>query len=68
MPVKVKELLVMLEAAGWQQIRQKGSHRQFRHPEKPGTVTVAGQPSTDMPPGTLNSVLKQAGLKNKGEA
>lgn len=68
MPVKVRDLVAMLEAAGWKQVRQKGSHRQFHHPIKPGTVTVAGQPGVDIPPGTLNSILKQAGLKNRGEA
>jgi predicted RNA binding protein YcfA (HicA-like mRNA interferase family) len=61
--VKVRELIALIEADGWAQVRAKGSHRQFRHPTKPGTVTVAGKPSIDMPPGTLNSVLKQAGLK-----
>jgi len=44
-------------------IRSKGSHRQFHHRSKAGTVTVAGKPSIDVPPGTLNSALKQAGLK-----
>ena len=44
-------------------LETKGSHRQFHHPTKPGTVTIAGKPSVDVPPGTLNSVLKQAGLK-----
>ena len=63
MPVKVHELLARLGADGWFQVRQKGSHRQFHHPTKPGTVTVAGKPSLEVPPGTLNSVLKQAGLK-----
>jgi predicted RNA binding protein YcfA (HicA-like mRNA interferase family) len=63
MPVKVHELLARLEADGWFQVRQKGSHRQFHHPKKPGTVTVAGKPSLEVPPGTLNSILKQAGLK-----
>ncbi|MBA2534306.1 MAG: type II toxin-antitoxin system HicA family toxin [Rubrobacter sp.] len=43
--------------------RTSGSHRQFKHPTKPGTVTVSGKSGLDMPPGTLNSVLKQAGLK-----
>jgi predicted RNA binding protein YcfA (HicA-like mRNA interferase family) len=61
--MKVKELLALLEADGWSQVRQKGSHRQFHHQTKPGTVTVSGKPSVDVPPGTLNSVLKQAGLK-----
>ena len=61
--MKVGELIAALEADGWFQVRMKGSHRQFHHPSKPGTVTVAGKPSVDVPPGTLNSVLKQAGLK-----
>jgi predicted RNA binding protein YcfA (HicA-like mRNA interferase family) len=63
MPVKVHELLARLKADGWFQVRQKGSHRQFHHRTKSGRVTVAGKPSLDVPPGTLNSVLKQAGLK-----
>ena len=63
MPTKVKELLAMIEKDGWYQVRQRGSHRQYYHPSKPGTVTVAGKLSADVPPGTLNSVLKQAGLK-----
>ena len=61
--MKVKELIALLEDDGWFQVRVKGSHRQFHHPEKSGTVTVAGKPSIDIPPGTLNSALKQAGLK-----
>jgi predicted RNA binding protein YcfA (HicA-like mRNA interferase family) len=61
--MKVKDLISMIESCGWRQVRQKGSHRQFRHPTKLGTVTVAGKPSTEVPPGTLNSILKQAGLK-----
>jgi len=60
--MKVIKLIGLLERDGWIQVRQKGSHRQFRHPTKPGTVTVAGKPSADIPPGTLASVLKQAGL------
>jgi predicted RNA binding protein YcfA (HicA-like mRNA interferase family) len=61
--MKVKELIALIEADGWSQVRQKGSHRQFHHPTKPGTVTVSGKPSVDVPLGTLTSVLKQAGLK-----
>jgi len=61
--MKVKDLIAMIELDGWQQVRQKGSHRQFHHPIKSGTVTVAGKSSVDIPPGTLISVLKQAGLK-----
>ena len=61
--MKVRDLISLIEADGWMLVRTKGSHRQFRHPRKPGTVTVAGKPRVDIPPGTLNSVLKQAGLK-----
>lgn len=63
--MKVKELIEVLESDGWFLVRSKGSHRQFHHLTKKGTVTVAGRPSIDMPPGTLNSALKQAGLKKE---
>ena len=53
----------MVQADGWTLVRQKGSHRQFHHPFKSGTVTVFGKSNVEVPPGTLNSVLKQAGLK-----
>jgi predicted RNA binding protein YcfA (HicA-like mRNA interferase family) len=61
--MKVSELLSLIEKDGWFIVRQRGSHRQFHHPDKTGTVTVAGKPSIDVPRGTLNSALKQAGLK-----
>jgi len=61
--MKVHEVIARIEADGWQLARTRGSHRQFKHPTKPGTVTVAGKSSLDVPPGTLNSILKQAGLK-----
>jgi predicted RNA binding protein YcfA (HicA-like mRNA interferase family) len=63
MPTKVKELIAELEADGWFVVRTKGSHRQFHHPTKPGTVTVSGKLSVEVPVGTLNSALRQAGLK-----
>jgi len=63
--MKVRELISVIQADGWFQVRTKGSHRQFHHPTKTGTVTVSGKPSVDMPPGTLNSALKQAGLKKQ---
>jgi predicted RNA binding protein YcfA (HicA-like mRNA interferase family) len=53
----------LIESDGWVLVRTKGSHRQFQHPTKPGTVTIAGNPGVEVPAGTLNSVLKQAGLK-----
>lgn len=61
--MKVREVIRLLEGDGWQLIRTKGSHRQFQHTAKAGTVTVAGKESIDVPPGTLNSILKHAGLK-----
>jgi predicted RNA binding protein YcfA (HicA-like mRNA interferase family) len=64
--LKVAELIALLKRDGWIQVRMKGSHRQFHHPAKPGTVTVAGKPSVEMPAGTLSGALKQAGLKKRG--
>jgi predicted RNA binding protein YcfA (HicA-like mRNA interferase family) len=61
--VKVRDLIGKVEADGWRQVRQRGSHRQFKHPEKPGVVTVAGRRGVDVPKGTLYNVLKQAGLR-----
>jgi len=61
--MKVQAVIKILEEDGWGLARTRGSHRQFRHPNKPGTVTVSGKPSMDVAPGTLNSILKQAGLK-----
>jgi predicted RNA binding protein YcfA (HicA-like mRNA interferase family) len=61
--VKVREVIKLLEDDGWYQARMRDSHRQFKHSSKKGTVTVAGKPNVDIPPGTLNNILKQAGLK-----
>jgi predicted RNA binding protein YcfA (HicA-like mRNA interferase family) len=61
--VKIRDVVKMLEDDGWSVVRQRGSHRQFKHATKPGLVTVAGKPGDDVAPGTLNSILKQAGLK-----
>jgi len=63
--MKVKEIIKLLEQDGWYLAGTKGSHRQFKHPEKAGAVTVAGKESLDVPRGTLNSILKQAGLKQR---
>ena len=61
--MKVRDLIKMLEKDGWTHVRITGSHRQFKHSVKPFVVTVAGKPGTDVPKGTLNSILKSAGLK-----
>ena len=61
--MKVRAVIKLIEADGWRLERQTGSHRQFRHPTKPGTVTVAGRPSADLPAGTIANILRQARLK-----
>jgi predicted RNA binding protein YcfA (HicA-like mRNA interferase family) len=63
--LKVGELIRLLEDDGWRLARTRGSHRQYKHTSKPGTVTVAGKPSLDVPPGTLSAILRQAGLKRE---
>lgn len=65
MPMRYRDVIQMLRADGWREDRTAGSHLQFRHPTKPGTVTVAGggKLAREVPPGTLNSILKKAGLK-----
>ncbi len=65
--LKVRDVIRMLQDDGWYLARQRSSHRQFRHPTKPGRVTIAGRPNDDLAPGTLNSILKQAGLKRRRE-
>jgi predicted RNA binding protein YcfA (HicA-like mRNA interferase family) len=61
--VKVRDVVKLLEADGWAMVRQKGSHRQYKHQQKPGLVTVPGKPGDELAAGTLNSIMKQAGLK-----
>jgi predicted RNA binding protein YcfA (HicA-like mRNA interferase family) len=63
--VKIRDVIHLIERDGWFLVATRGSHRQYKHPIKPGRVTVAGKPSDDIAPGTLNSVLKQAGLKER---
>jgi predicted RNA binding protein YcfA (HicA-like mRNA interferase family) len=63
--MKVREAIRLIEDDGWCQVATRGSHRQYKHPQKQGRVTVAGKPSDDLAPGTLNSILKQAGLKEQ---
>ncbi|MCB0176549.1 MAG: type II toxin-antitoxin system HicA family toxin [Anaerolineae bacterium] len=61
--MKVKEIVQLIKKDGWYLVRTRGSHQQYKHPTKTGLVTIAGKPSDDLAPGTLNSILKQAGLK-----
>lgn len=61
--MKVRDLIRLLEQDGWYLNRYKGSHRQFQHQIKAGTVTVAGHPGEEVPPGTLNAIMKSSGLK-----
>lgn len=62
MPLKVAEIIKVIEANGWYLVATRGSHRQYKHPTKPGRVTVPGKPSRDLSPGLERSILKQAGL------
>ena len=63
--MKVRDIIKMLEKDGWYLIAVKGSHMQYKHPLKRGRVTIAGKKNHDLAPGTLNSILKQAGLKEE---
>jgi predicted RNA binding protein YcfA (HicA-like mRNA interferase family) len=63
--MKVREVIRLIEADGWVLRRQRGSHRHYQHPVKPGTVTVAGHPSVDLHPKTLQSIWRQAGLEGR---
>ena len=63
--MKVQEAIRLIEQDGWYHVGTRGSHRQYKHPRKPGRVTIAGKLSDTLAPGTLNSILKQAGLKEQ---
>ena len=63
--MKVKEIIRRLEEDGWYLARTKGSHRQYKHPIKPGTVTIPGELSKDLAIGTLKSILRQAQLEDE---
>lgn len=62
MPPKVRDAIRVVELDGWYLVRTRGSHRQYNHPDKPGTVTIAGHMSKDLSPGMRSSIVKQAGL------
>jgi len=66
-PLKVSEIIKMIEADGWYLVATRGSHRQYKHPRQPGRVTVAGKPSQELPPGTERSILKQAGMQRRAQ-
>ncbi len=63
--MKIRDIIKMLETDGWYLVATKGSHRQYKHPIKLGRVTIAGHLKDDLAPGTLNSILKQAKLKEE---
>ena len=63
--MKYRDLIRQIEADGWRKVRQRGSHAQYKHPAKPGLVTIPMKPGKDIPPGTLRSIIKQAGLSLK---
>ena len=58
-----KQLIKLIQKDGWDLVKTKGSHRQFKHPTKKGKVTIPGKSGVDVPKGILNRILKQAGLK-----
>jgi predicted RNA binding protein YcfA (HicA-like mRNA interferase family) len=60
--MKIRDVIKLLEEDGWYLVVTKGSHRQYKHPTKPGRVTIAGHPGHDLAPGTLGSIFKQAQL------
>jgi predicted RNA binding protein YcfA (HicA-like mRNA interferase family) len=62
-PLKVGEMLKIIEADGWYLVCIKGSHRQFKHPTKQGRATVAGKRSDTLHPRTEKSILRQAGIE-----
>ncbi len=63
--MKVRDVIKRIEADGWRLDRQRGSHRIYRHPEKPGTVTVAGARGKDVQAGTLYNIMWQAGMRGR---
>ena len=61
----IRDIIKMIEDDGWYIVDTRGSHRQYKHPAKPGRVTIAGHPNHDISLGTINSILKQAKLKER---
>ncbi|MFH1722041.1 MAG: type II toxin-antitoxin system HicA family toxin [Candidatus Altiarchaeota archaeon] len=65
--MKIRDVIKLIEADGWYLVNMRGSHRQYKHPSKKGRVTIAGNLSHTLAPGTLSSVFKQAQLKKRGK-
>ena len=63
MPMKVREVVRLLKKQGWVEMRSRGSHRSFRHPARPQVITMPGNDGKELAPGTLNDILKTAGLR-----
>jgi len=61
--MKIRDVIKLIEDDGWYLVVTQGSHRQYKHPTKPGRVTIAGHPANDLAPGTLDSVFKQAQVR-----
>ena len=61
--MKIRDVIKSIVEDGWLLVAMRGSHRQYKHPTKPGRVTIAGHPNDDLAPGTLNSIFKQAQLE-----
>ena len=61
--MRVRDAIKLIEEDGWHLVRTRGSHRQYKHPSKPGLVTIPGKLSKDLPPGLQRSILKQAGME-----
>jgi predicted RNA binding protein YcfA (HicA-like mRNA interferase family) len=66
-PLKVSEMIKLIEDDGWYLVATRGSHRQYKHPVKPGRVTVPGKLSKELPPGTERSILRQAGITRRAQ-
>ena len=63
--MKVHDIIKLIEDDGWYLVAIRGSHRQYKHPHKKGRVTIAGKSNHDLAPGTINSIYKQSGLKER---
>ena len=63
MPMRVREVIRLLEKHGWKEMRAKGSHRHFKHPDRRYVITVPGNEGKELAPGTPNAILNKAGLK-----